>query len=197
VGAVGAAVTGLNDWQYTVERSRRIGAVHAVLNTGAAALYTTSLVHRRRGDRDRGFAFALAGFTAAAVSAWLGGHLVYKERIGVDHSPEPRAPKEFTPVLSESDLPEGGMRKVEVDRTPILLARTGGRVHAIAETCAHEGGPLSEGTLEDGIVQCPWHGSRFHLEDGSIASGPTVFPQPCFEVRIRDGRIEVRIPVSA
>jgi nitrite reductase/ring-hydroxylating ferredoxin subunit len=54
------------------------------------------------------------------------------------------------------------------------------------------GGPLSEGKLEGDVVQCPWHGSRFNVTDGSVARGPATFPQPCFEVRVRDGKIEVR-----
>ena len=68
----------------------------------------------------------------------------------------------------------------------------GGEVHALAHTCSHQGGPLSEGKLEGDVVQCPWHGSRFSIKDGSVVDGPATFPQPCFETRVRDGKIEVR-----
>lgn len=54
------------------------------------------------------------------------------------------------------------------------------------------GGPLSKGTLGDCSVTCPWHGSRFRLTDGAILNGPTTFPQPAYETRVRDGKIEVR-----
>ena len=67
-----------------------------------------------------------------------------------------------------------------------------GEVYALVETCSHLGGPLSQGTLEDGNVRCPWHNSCFSLKDGHVINGPAVFAQPGFETRVRDGQIEVR-----
>jgi hypothetical protein len=58
---------------------------------------------------------------------------------------------------------------------------------------AHLGRPLSEGTLKDRSVVCPWHGSEFALDDGRVLNGPTTHNQPCLLVRERDGRIEVRM----
>jgi nitrite reductase/ring-hydroxylating ferredoxin subunit len=63
---------------------------------------------------------------------------------------------------------------------------------SITPTCAHLGGPLSEGQVDDVSIRCPWHGSRFGLADGQILEGPSTFTQPAFETRVRDGRIEVR-----
>jgi nitrite reductase/ring-hydroxylating ferredoxin subunit len=54
------------------------------------------------------------------------------------------------------------------------------------------GGPLSEGTLKDGSVVCPWHGSEFALDDGRVINGPAAQPQPVLDARERDGRIEVK-----
>jgi nitrite reductase/ring-hydroxylating ferredoxin subunit len=73
-----------------------------------------------------------------------------------------------------------------------VLVRRGDRIHALVESCAHLGGPLSEGSVEGGAIRCPWHGSLFALEDGRVLEGPSSFPQPCFEVRVREGQIEVR-----
>jgi nitrite reductase/ring-hydroxylating ferredoxin subunit len=56
------------------------------------------------------------------------------------------------------------------------------------------GGPLSEGTLKEGSVVCPWHGSEFSLEDGHVINGPATQSQPHFEVRERSGVIEVKAP---
>ena len=59
--------------------------------------------------------------------------------------------------------------------------------------CAHAGGPLDKGTLVDGCVECPWHGSRFRLADGHVARGPAVYDQPVFEVRAKEeGGLEAR-----
>jgi nitrite reductase/ring-hydroxylating ferredoxin subunit len=93
---------------------------------------------------------------------------------------------------AESDLAEGTMRRVDVDGSRILLAKRDGQVYAIAEVCSHLGGPLAEGKFEDCTVQCPWHGSRFSIEDGSVVHGPAVHKEPSLEVRVANGQIEVR-----
>jgi nitrite reductase/ring-hydroxylating ferredoxin subunit len=58
----------------------------------------------------------------------------------------------------------------------------------------HRGGPLDEGELSNGCVSCPWHGSVFVLEDGSVERGPAAYTQPALEARVHDGSIEVRAP---
>jgi nitrite reductase/ring-hydroxylating ferredoxin subunit len=65
-------------------------------------------------------------------------------------------------------------------------------VRALDRRCNHRGGPLDEGDLTDGCVVCPWHQSTFRLEDGSVVTGPAVRPQPAYETRVVEGRIEVR-----
>jgi nitrite reductase/ring-hydroxylating ferredoxin subunit len=67
-----------------------------------------------------------------------------------------------------------------------------GRVHALADRCAHRGGALHEGELAGDCVECPLHGSLFRLEDGSVERGPSAYPQPVYDVRVQGGRIAVR-----
>jgi nitrite reductase/ring-hydroxylating ferredoxin subunit len=192
VGALGSAVTGLTDWSATNGRARKVGLLHGLLNAGATVLYTTSLVMRRRKNRSAGLGLAMLGYAASSAAGYLGGHLVYGEQVGVDHTAAQEMPKEFVTVLDENELGEGELKKVEAKGVPVLLVRRNGEIHAIAHTCSHMGGPLSEGKLEGDVVQCPWHGSRFNVADGSVIDGPATFPQPCFETRVRDGKIEVR-----
>jgi nitrite reductase/ring-hydroxylating ferredoxin subunit/uncharacterized membrane protein len=194
VGGTAAAVTGIVDWHHTEHTPRRIGTAHAILNTTAMALYLGSLGLRSSGNRKAGFALAAAGFTVSAAAAYLGGHLVFAHKIGVDRSPEIGLPEDYLPVLPENELAENQLYRVEVNNNPILLVRRGRRIYGLAETCAHMGGPLSEGTLtEDNAVECPWHGSRFSLEDGQVLQGPSTFSQPCFDVRVRNGMVEIRL----
>jgi uncharacterized membrane protein len=82
-GAVGAAVTGLTDWHKTEGTVRRVGLTHGMMNATALALYTTSLVLRRRNERSRGRGFAFLGYAISSAAAYLGGHLVYNEGVGV------------------------------------------------------------------------------------------------------------------
>ena len=192
--AIPTALAGATDWQHTDGRARRIGVAHGLLNVGGLALYGVSLGLRRRGARGAGRGLAALAYGVLNVSAYLGGHLVYAEQVGVDHTAGQEAPEGWTPVLTATELPENAPRRVEVEGTRVLLVRQGARIYALAETCAHLGGPLAEGELVDGSIRCPWHGSRYALDDGRVLDGPSAFPQPCYETRIREGQIEVRRP---
>jgi nitrite reductase/ring-hydroxylating ferredoxin subunit/uncharacterized membrane protein len=190
-GALGAAAAGLTDWQHLAARPRRVGLLHGLLNVGATGLYGLSFLLRRRAARAAGGRVAVLGYATAVVAAYLGGELVYRERIGVSHVAG-QTPREFVPVLPTVELYDGRPRRVQAGGMAVLLVRRGDRFYALAETCSHLGGPLAEGRLEGDSVVCPWHGSRFALADGRVLEGPAVFPQPCLETRIRDGWIEVR-----
>ncbi len=193
LGAAGAAVTGLNDWNYTYEKPRRVGALHAVVNLSATACYFVSWWQRRNGCRRTGLTSGFAGYAFSLVGAYLGGHLVFNERIGVNHAPE-ELPEKFVPVMKESELPESKMCKAEAGGVPVLVVRRASRIFVMAEKCSHLGGPLSEGEFDGETVVCPWHYSKFSIEDGSVLVGPATYTQPCFEVRVRDGQIEARGP---
>jgi nitrite reductase/ring-hydroxylating ferredoxin subunit/uncharacterized membrane protein len=197
-GLLAAAPTFVSGWSdyadstVASERVRRIGIVHAVANGTGAVLFASSLLARRGGSRGRGKLLALAGMGAVGVGGWLGGHLSYGEGVGVDVTVFEDYPDDWTAVLPASELREGEPRQVEVDGVPIMVVRDGGALHALADRCAHRGGPLSNGEIADGCVTCPWHGSVFRLADGSVERGPAAYPQPALDARESGGQIEVR-----
>jgi nitrite reductase/ring-hydroxylating ferredoxin subunit/uncharacterized membrane protein len=191
-GAAGAAITGLTDWSETDGRARRTGLVHGLLNIAATSLFAAAYVLRRKGERSRGQSCAAAGYAVAIGSAWLGGNLVYSQRLGVTHAVLD-GPEEFTNLGSSAELPDGSMRRVERHDGDVLLVRQHGKACALAHSCAHLGGPLSEGELKDGSVVCPWHGSEFALHDGHVINGPATQDQPTLEVRESGGQIEGRL----
>lgn len=191
-GAILAAVTGLTDWQDIDPPARRVGLVHGLINLSAAALMGISLVNRRSKKRSSGRGFGLLGFLAATAAAQLGGDLVYEHRVGVDRSAEGELPGEFRGAVAAADLEEGKPIRAKIDDTPIVFVKSGNDIFALVETCSHLGGPLAEGKVEGGTIQCPWHGSRFNLKDGCVVNGPAVHPQRCLEVRLSDGQVEVR-----
>jgi nitrite reductase/ring-hydroxylating ferredoxin subunit/uncharacterized membrane protein len=196
IGAVGAAVTGLTEWSDTGGESRRIGLVHGVLNLTATSLFLTSALLRMRRRTSGAVAASTAGFAVAMASAYLGGVLVFKREIGPNHAIAGEPPEEFTRTIAEAELREGEKRRIMVGDAQVVVLRHDGRICALAERCAHQGGPLSEGELRDGTITCPWHGSTFRVADGSLVHGPSTYDQPCYETRVRDGFIEVK-PRSA
>lgn len=189
---VPTAVTGLSDWSDTWGKARRIGMVHAGVNVVASACYAGSLVARRSGARGAGKALALAGAGIMTLGGYLGGHLTFRKGVGVDETTFDEGPSEWTQLFSLEELPEGSPTTASVEGVTLLLYRTGPKVVAIHNRCTHRGAPLHEGECDGRTVTCPWHGSIFRLETGEIVRGPAIAPQPRFEVRVTDGKVEVR-----
>jgi nitrite reductase/ring-hydroxylating ferredoxin subunit/uncharacterized membrane protein len=192
VMAVPAAATGASDWSDTSGAERRVGLVHSAANYTALGLYGGSWLARRQGRQATGVALAALGGTVLTVSGWLGGHLSYALGVGVDTTAFQQLPTDWTDVAAESAVTTEP-RVVDAGGVPVLLMRYEGQVLALDDRCTHRGGPLHEGTVEAGCVSCPWHGSRFRLADGSVARGPATRPAPVFEVRVTDGRVQVRV----
>jgi nitrite reductase/ring-hydroxylating ferredoxin subunit len=163
-----------------------------VLNVASTGCYAASWLARRARQRDAGVGLGLLGYGLMLAAAYLGGQMVYDHKVGVKREAEAEPPERFTAVMPVADLAEDKLTKVEVDGLPVLLVRRGDRIYAMAETCTHLGGPLSEGELAGDSVICPWHQSRFRLSDGQPLDGPSTYNQACFETRIRVGQIEVR-----
>lgn len=192
LGAAGAALTGVTDWSDVDPPARLLGLTHGLLNLSSVALFATSLFFRKKKHREIGRIASVLGYAVMSYAAHLGGKLVYEQRVGVDRTGGQTFPEQFTAVLPEMSLTEGKLTRAICHGTPILLVRRGNRLFAMAETCSHFSGPLSEGKLEGDTVVCPYHFSRFALADGEVLDGPAVHPQPCLEVRARNGQIEVR-----
>jgi len=192
-GAIPAALTGLSDWRYLRGESKRVGSLHAILNSAGLTLNTLSLVLRLTGRRNLARPLSWAGYAIAASAAHVGGELSFG--LGVRHNRTVglRLPSEWTAALDESDLQASALAKATIDGTGILIARSqAGELCALANVCSHLGGPLDEGTREGDSIVCPWHGSRFDLCSGKVERGPAVFPQPRLETRVREGVVEVR-----
>ena len=170
--------------------------IHALLNISATALFTTSLVMRKKRARTGGRICAALGYGVMSYAAHLGGKMVYEDRVGVDRTAGQAFPTDFVAVLLEAELKLETPTRAFHNSVPILLVRRGERVFALAETCSHFSGPLADGKLDGDSIVCPYHFSRFSLEDGRVLDGPAVHPQPCLEVRVRDGQIEVRRPAA-
>jgi nitrite reductase/ring-hydroxylating ferredoxin subunit/uncharacterized membrane protein len=192
LSAVPTAAAGAADWIDTAGAEQRVGLVHALSNSVALVMYTASWSKRRKGQRLRGMALSTIGFAAVSVGGWLGGHLVYRRGLGVTTTAFQSGPEEWTPVMDVDQLREDEPAAARVGSVVLLLVRRNGGVHVLENRCTHRGGPLHEGQVEGDCVRCPWHASTFRLRDGSVVTGPATAPQPSYEARVRDGKVEVR-----
>ncbi len=191
-GAVAAAATGLADWQDQVGHGRDLGTAHALINSSALLLCSASLALRLRGSRGPAIGLSLLGLGAAATGGYLGGDMVFRMGLQVNHNAFSSGPKKWTEVAAEGEVSEGSFTRKQVGRNQVLLTRLDGEICAANAICSHAGGPLDELPIEDGQLHCPWHGSHFELRSGRVTHGPATIANPVFEVRTKAGRVEIR-----
>ena len=78
----------------------------------------------------------------------------------------------FVKIAKSDEIQSGQGKMIEVDGKKIALFNVDGAFHAIDDTCAHRGGPLSEGDLDRKQVTCPWHGAVFDVTTGEVLRPP-------------------------
>jgi nitrite reductase/ring-hydroxylating ferredoxin subunit/uncharacterized membrane protein len=180
-----AAVPGILDYVHSVppaSSGKDRATKHALLNVTAIGLFTASWLIGRRRARRSALPLVMQGVASAAMSmaGYMGGTLVYRNQIGVDHryARAGRWQEETVQgggvALSRAgeDLEPDQMKLVHAGGTRIAVARTETGLAAFADRCTHKGGPLSDGALICGKVQCPWHGSQFDVHTGKVVCGP-------------------------
>lgn len=192
LAAIPTAAAGASDWSETYGSEQRVGLVHALGNVGALSLQVASYVARRRGRRGAGIALSTAGLGLMTAAGYLGGIMSFDRGIGVNHTVFEDSVAEWTDVASLAELTPDTLVRVSAGDVPVVLLRQGGEVRALSATCVHAGGPLDEGTVVDGCVRCPWHGSMFRLTDGKVMRGPAAAAQPSWQVRVAGERVQVR-----
>ena len=190
--AVPTALAGMADYSAMDDRVMAVGAAHALLNSTGLGLYLLSIWSRASGRRGLGVLLSTTALGLVGASAGLGGDMIYRRKIGVNHAPSVSGPEEWTAVLPLSEIAEYEARRVELDDKPILVYRDVERVYAIGAVCSHAGGPLEQGTFDGHCVECPWHQSVFDLRDGRVVHGPATIGQPSYQARVRNGQVELR-----
>jgi nitrite reductase/ring-hydroxylating ferredoxin subunit/uncharacterized membrane protein len=190
--ALPTAAAGASDWAELRGGTRRVGLEHALGNTTALTLQILSLRARLRGERAKGVGLSTLAMGVAGGSAWLGGHLSFGRGVGVNQTAFDDLPESWSSLADESQLVDGKPIRRSADGTGVMLVRNDGEIHALADRCSHRGCSLADGTVRAGTVTCKCHGSTFALADGAVVTGPATSPQPSLEVRVRDGKVEVR-----
>ena len=93
---------------------------------------------------------------------------------------------QFERVAKIDEIPDGGMRQFVAHGEPVGLYRVGDAVYAINDICTHEETYLTDGDFEidDMEVECPLHGSRFDVRDGSVRILPATKPVTAYQVKL-------------
>jgi nitrite reductase/ring-hydroxylating ferredoxin subunit/uncharacterized membrane protein len=205
-----AAVPGLIDYFYAVpprSSGKSRATQHALVNGSALVAFALGWVFRDAATFEPGWGtLALEGLAVGLITwgGWLGGTLVYRNQIGVDHryadagkwqeqAVEGR-PGEEVAVARADELKVGQMKLLHIGGRRVVLARTDEGYAAFDDHCSHRGGPLADGVLICGTVACPWHGSQFDVRTGKATAGPAERPITTYSVEQSKGEVRLRVP---
>lgn len=100
---------------------------------------------------------------------------------------------EWVTVGSAGELGNGEMNAYGAGDYQVAIANVDGTLRGFGDLCTHQQCSLAEGDLEDTVVECPCHGSRFDITTGQAVNGPAMDPVDVFEVREQDGDLQVLV----
>jgi nitrite reductase/ring-hydroxylating ferredoxin subunit/uncharacterized membrane protein len=212
--ALFAVVTGFVDWlgMRDDHPSQPMALWHMALNMAGTALFVANTGVRWKQinhlqPSSEAVALSLAGLVLVAVGGYLGGRLVYADGVGVGRHRGPAEPPEetltptnltheFVAVGNVADLGTEKILRVRIRGVVLCVAIRGGQVSAFQEFCTHRCGPLSEGHVAAGTIECPWHKSVFNMTTGEVLEGPAKEPLRVFQSEVRNGVVFVRVPLE-
>lgn len=208
-----AAVPGLIDYVFAVPpegSAKKRATDHMFANLSALSLFAAARAGR---DRDEGrpalwaVAAEVCGTGLLAAAGWMGGTLVFRNQIAVDHRYANAGKWRLQPIVVErgtdedvvdvgaaNELQADQMKLLRIGSRRIVLARTDRGYAAFDDRCSHKGGSLADGSLACETVQCPWHGSQFDVNTGAVKNGPAKSAVRTYDVFQREGRLLLRLP---
>jgi nitrite reductase/ring-hydroxylating ferredoxin subunit/uncharacterized membrane protein len=185
VTALVAAIPGIIDFIYVIppdSSAKKRGAQHGILNVTATCIFATVFFLRMNGTPHALIVLLseLLGMVLITIAGWMGGTLVYRNQIAVDHryANAGKWKEKHVDISKTLDLQD--VNRLGVDQMKLLhskgkrivAARSENGLVAFSDRCTHRGGPLSDGVMICGTVQCPWHGSQFDVHTGKVKAGP-------------------------
>jgi nitrite reductase/ring-hydroxylating ferredoxin subunit len=207
-----AAVPGFIDYFTTVppkSSGKKRATRHMLVNLAAVILFAAAWIIR--GDAAALPAMTVLVFEGVGVAlltagGWMGGVLVNRNQIGVDHRyarsgkwKEERIERQTGQpaiVARADELQVDQMKLLRLNGRRIVLARTESGYVAFDDSCTHRGGSLAGGVMIGGVVQCPWHGSQFDCRSGAVKAGPADTPIGAYRVTEEQGEVRLRLPAD-
>lgn len=208
--AVAAAIPGLIDYIKVIppgSSAKKRGAQHGILNS-LALLFFVGAWFYRSSDTPQSTWLVLIELVAVVlmgISGWLGGTLVHRNQIGIDHRyadagkwKEKRIDSndDVTELAKTDDLKVNQMMLIHFNGKRIVLGRTEDGFVAFDDFCSHRGASLADGAMICGQVQCPWHGSQFDCKTGAVTAGPAKDPIETYQVTTSGNRVLLQQKIS-
>jgi uncharacterized membrane protein/nitrite reductase/ring-hydroxylating ferredoxin subunit len=185
ISALIAAVPGIIDYYSTVppeSSAMKRATMHGILNLSMLFVFGMALLLRKNNEISIYIILLLegTGVVILTIAGWLGGTLVHRNQIGVDH--RYAGAGRWTEETIHSDSPIelkdlnklalNQMKLLHVNNKRIVVGHTESGFVAFDDSCTHRGGSLADGVMICSTVQCPWHGSQFNLDTGDVKAGP-------------------------
>jgi nitrite reductase/ring-hydroxylating ferredoxin subunit/uncharacterized membrane protein len=205
--AVLAAVPGFIDYLYTVppDSSAKTRATrHMLANLSAVVMFAIAWWIRGETAARPGLAvlgLEAIGLAVLSAGAYMGGTLVTRNLIGIDHryaqagkwrdESVAALPNEAIAVARRDELKVDQMKLLRVGDKRIVLARTEDGYVAFDDRCTHKGGSLAGGVMVCGTVHCLWHGSQFDVSTGKVKAGPAKKQIRAYQVKEERGEVKL------
>ena len=202
-----AAVPGIVDYFSVVppkSSAKKRAAKHGIINVIMLLIFIGAWFYRNGGNESPLIILGAetVGVILLGISGWLGGTLVHRNQIGVDHRyafAGKWKEKYFDDQESKIEVAElnelkvNQMMLVHVKDKRIVIGRTESGYVAFDDRCTHRGASLADGALICGVVQCPWHGSQFDCRTGDVTAGPADKNIPVYQLNEENGKLFLNV----
>ena len=92
-------------------------------------------------------------------------------------------------LCSTDDVAPGTALKVEIENLSLAVFNVGGQFYVTDDLCTHGPGSLSEGYIEDDVVECNFHNGQFNIRTGEVVLPPCMIPMKTYRTTVEDGRV--------
>lgn len=103
---------------------------------------------------------------------------------------------DWAKVCDASDLDVDEVLKVETAVGPVAIYRLDDGYFATQDLCSHDIASLAEGYVDDGMIECPWHGAKFCIRTGEAMTPPAYEPLTRYPLRVEDDAILIGLPAA-
>jgi nitrite reductase/ring-hydroxylating ferredoxin subunit len=96
-------------------------------------------------------------------------------------------------LCNAGDVAPGTALKVEIADLALAVFNVGGQFHVTDDLCTHGPGSLSEGYIEDDVVECNFHNGQFNIRTGEVVSPPCLVPIKTYPALVVDGKVTIEV----